>query len=86
MLTQADLKFCVDLGSSHLPRFTNIPTIGLWRLGHVPTTYTVPRPKSLSVVLADHARQWHKFKRLPRNIDKHPGCACDAHMLADIIH
>lgn len=83
LMTEADLMIGVDSGPLHLSRFTNIPTIGLWRPGHYPTTYTLPRPEQLNVVLADHTRQWNKFKRIPWNIYEHPGGTFDARVLAD---
>ncbi len=84
MLVEADLMIGVDSGPLHVARFTDIPTIGLWQPGHYPTTYTLPRPEQLNVVLADHTRQWNKFKRIPWNIYEHPGSAFDARILADI--
>ena len=84
MMTDADLLIGVDSGPLHLARFTNIPTIGLWRSGHYPTTYTLPRPEQLNVVLAEHTRQWNKFKRIPWNLYEHPGGEFDARILADV--
>lgn len=84
MMTEADLLIGVDSGPLHLSRFTNIPTIGVWRPGHYPTTYTLPRPEQLNVVLAEHTRQWNKYKRIPWNLYEHPGQEFQACVLADL--
>lgn len=63
LMLEADLLIGVDSGPLHLSRFTDIPTVGVWMPGHYPATYTLPRPEQLNVVLADHTRQWSKFKR-----------------------
>ena len=84
LMTEADLLIGVDSGPLHLSRFTNIPTLGVWQPGHYPSTYTLPRPEQLNVVLADHTRQWNKFKRIPWNIVEHPGSEFDAGTLAEL--
>jgi len=84
LMTQADLLIGVDSGPLHVSRFTDIPTIGVWQPGHYPGTYTLPRPEQLNVVLADHTRQWNKFKRIPWNLVEHPGSAFEAATLAEL--
>ncbi len=84
LMTQSDLLIGVDSGPLHLSRFTSIPTIGVWQPGHYPTTYTLPRPEQINVVLADHTRQWNKFKRIPWNIVEHPGSAFEAGTLGEL--
>ena len=84
LMKASNLLIGVDSGPLHLSRFTNIPTIGLWRPGHYPTTYTLPRPEQLNVVLAEHTRQWNKFKRIPWNVYEHPGHEFNARTLADL--
>ncbi|MBS0203966.1 MAG: class I SAM-dependent methyltransferase [Planctomycetes bacterium] len=84
LMTEADLLIGVDSGPLHLSRFTNIPTLGVWQPGHYPSTYTLPRPEQLNVVLADHTRQWNRFKRIPWNLVEHTGPAFDPVALADL--
>jgi len=84
LLTQADLMVGVDSGPLHAARFTHIPTVGLWMPGHYPATYTLPRREQLNVVLADHTREWNRFKRIPWNIVEHPGATFDPDRLADL--
>lgn len=75
LMTQADLMIGVDSGPLHLTRFTNIPTLGIWQPGHYPSTYTMPRPEQLNLVLSGVTKQWNKFKRIPWNIVEHSGAS-----------
>ena len=84
LMGRADLLVGVDSGPLHASRFTRTPTLGIWMPGHYPTTYTLPRQEQLNVVLADHTRQWNRFKRIPWNIVEHPGNTFDAERLAGL--
>lgn len=86
MMLDADLLIGVDSGPLHVARFTDIPTIGVWMPGHYPTTYTLPRSQQLNVVLAEHTRQWNRFKRIPWNILEHPGSEYCPERLAALTH
>jgi ADP-heptose:LPS heptosyltransferase len=83
LMHHADLMIGVDSGPLHAARFTNIPTVGIWMPGHYPSTYTVPRRQQLNVVLADHTRQWNRYKRIPWQLVEHSGSSFDARTLAD---
>ncbi|MGD6027781.1 glycosyltransferase family 9 protein, partial [Xanthomonas citri pv. citri] len=78
LMTQADLLIGVDSGPLHVSRFTDIPTIGVWQPGHYATTYTLPRAEQLNLVLADHTRQWNRYKRIPWNMVEHEGVEFEA--------
>ena len=82
LCAQADLLVGVDSGPLHTARFTDTPTVGLWMPGHYPSTYALPRRRQLNVVLAEHTRQWNRFKRIPWRIVEHPGTAFDPDRLA----
>ena len=84
MMLQADLIVGVDSGPLHTARFTNTPTIGVWMPGHYPSTYSLPWREQVNVVLADHTRQWNRFKRIPWNIVEHPGTQFETSRLADL--
>jgi hypothetical protein len=56
-----------------------------WMPGHYPSTYTLPRRRQVNVVLADHPRQWNRFKRIPWNLVEHPGNAFQANALAETV-
>jgi hypothetical protein len=84
LMLEADLMVGVDSGPLHLARFTKVPTIGVWMPGHYPSTYSLPRHEQLNVVLADHTRQWNRFKRIPWNIVEHPGGGYSAEHLAGL--
>ncbi len=83
LMTQADLLIGVDSGPLHACRFTQTPSVGIWMPGHYPATYTLPRRQQLNIVLADHTRQWNRFKRIPWNIVEHPGSVFQPDVLAD---
>lgn len=82
LMLSADLMIGVDSGPLHLSRFTTTPTVGIWMPGHYPTTYTLPRPEQLNIVLAEPTRQWNRFKRVPWNLVEHPGATFKADILA----
>jgi len=83
LMAQSDLLIGVDSGPLHASRFTQTPSVGIWTPGHYPTTYTLPRRQQLNIVLADHTRQWNRYKRIPWNIVEHPGAAFRADLLAE---
>jgi predicted O-methyltransferase YrrM len=82
-MAKADLLVGVDSGPLHLARFTDLPAVGVWMPGHYPTTYSVPRPQQLNVVLADPTRAWNRYKRIPWRIVEQPGSAFDPDRLAE---
>ena len=84
LMQRADLIVGVDSGPLHAARFTDTPTLGIWMPGHYPTTYALPRREQVNVVLADHTRQWNRYKRIPWNIVEHPGSEFSASRLADL--
>ena len=84
LMSKSDLIVGVDSGPLHASRFTRTPCVGIWMPGHYPTTYTLPRPEQLNVVLADHTQQWNRFKRIPWNIVEHSGGTFQADILARI--
>jgi ADP-heptose:LPS heptosyltransferase len=83
LMHHADLMIGVDSGPLHAARFTDVPTVGLWMPGHYPSTYTIPRRQQLNIVLADHTRQWNRYKRIPWQLVEHPGSTFDPRVLAD---
>lgn len=83
LIAESDLLIGVDSGPLHACRFTQTPSVGIWMPGHYPTTYTLPRRQQLNIVLADHTRQWNRYKRIPWNIVEHPGAAFRADLLAE---
>lgn len=85
VMAEADLLIGVDSGPSHLARCTNVPTLVFWMPGHYPSTYTLPRRHQANVVLADHTRQWNRFKRIPWNIVEHPGAEFDPDRMAALV-
>lgn len=82
LIGRADLLVGVDSGPLHAARFTDTPAVGVWMPGHYPATYALPRRRQLNVVLADHTRQWNRYKRVPWNIVEHPGSGHDGEKLA----
>jgi ADP-heptose:LPS heptosyltransferase len=84
IMLEADLLIGVDSGPLHAARLTGIPIIGVWMPGHYPSTYTLPRPNQLNVVLAEHTKQWNRFKRIPWNIVAQPGSQFDPSYLATL--
>lgn len=81
---EADLMIGVDSGPLHLARFTEIPTIGVWRPGHYPQVYSLPRPEQINVVTSGHTRQWNRFHRWPFQIVEQPGKDFDPRFLANL--
>ena len=65
LMQRSDLIVGIDSGPLHAARFTNTPTLWVWMPGHYPSTFTLPRREQVNVVLADHTRQWNRFKRIP---------------------
>jgi ADP-heptose:LPS heptosyltransferase len=84
LMSQADLVVGVDSGPLHASRFTRTPTLGLWMPGHYPTTYTLPRPEQLNLVLSEHTKAWNRYKRIPWNIVEHPGSSFSAERIAQV--
>lgn len=84
LVARADLMVGVDSGPLHAARFTDTPSVGVWMPGHYPSTYSLPRRRQLNVVLADHTRQWNRFKRVPWNVVEHPGGRYDGATLASL--
>lgn len=80
----ADLFVGIDSGPLHLCRMTNTPAIGLWMPEVHPAQWSLPRKLTLNVTLADHARQWNKFKRVPWNIIEQIGDTFDAKEVSDM--
>jgi ADP-heptose:LPS heptosyltransferase len=82
LISRAALMVGIDSGPLHAARFTDTPTVGVWMPGHYPATYSLPRRRQLNVVLAEHTRQWNRYKRVPWNVVEHPGGRYDAVALA----
>jgi ADP-heptose:LPS heptosyltransferase len=83
LLAGADLMVGVDSGPLHAARCSDIATVGLWMPGHYPSTYCLPRPRQVNLVLAEPTRPWNRYKRVPWNIIEHPGSRFDPAVLAD---
>ena len=82
LMEEADLMIGVDSGPLHACGLTDTPSMGVWMPGHYPARYTLPRRNQLNVVLAEHTRQWNRYRRIPWNIVEHAGSEYDADELA----
>jgi len=71
LMQRDDILLACDSGPLHFSRFTDIPTLGLWTF-HQPSTYLVPRAKTVNIVLSKH-NALSKYRRVAYNIVEAPG-------------
>ncbi|QDV50064.1 polysaccharide pyruvyl transferase family protein [Gimesia fumaroli] len=84
LMTMSDLFVGVDSGPLHLTRYTDIPTVGVWT-HNFPSHFTLPRNKTLNMVLRSRAKNRTRHLRIPYNIvEQTTGDEYDAAQLAEM--
>lgn len=83
MMRLSDLLVGVDSGPLHLANAVGLPSVGVWRPGHYPVTYSLPSPTQLNLVLESHTRHFNRFYRVPYSIVDQDGTEFDMTWVCD---